>query len=86
MFQSVEGVYRDGKIEWVEPAAEGAEGKVIVTFLAVGELNLADRGIDETQAALLRAKLSTFTEDWQSPEMDSYDAVQSGRCGAGFVS
>jgi len=47
MFQSVEGVYRDGKIEWVEPAAEGAEGKVIVTFLAVGELNLADRGIDE---------------------------------------
>jgi len=75
MLQSVEGVYRDGKIEWVEPAPEGAEGKVIVTFLAVGELNLADRGIDEAQAALLRAKLSTFTEDWQSPEMDSYDAV-----------
>ena len=75
MLQWVEGVYRDGKIELVEPAPEGAKGKVIVTFLAVGELNLADRGIDEAQSALLRAKLSTFTEDWQSPEMDSYDAV-----------
>ena len=75
MLQSVEGDYHDGKIELVEPAPEGAEGKVIVTFLAVGELNLADRGIDEAQVALLHAKLSTFTDDWQTPEMDSYDAV-----------
>jgi len=27
MLQSVEGVYRDGKIELVEPAPEGAKGK-----------------------------------------------------------
>ena len=57
MLQSVEGVYRDGKIELVEPAPEGAEGKVIVTFLAVGELNLADHGIDDAQAALARANM-----------------------------
>ncbi len=30
-------------------------------------------GIDETQAADLRARLATFVEDWERPEMDVYD-------------
>lgn len=33
MLQSVEGVYRDGKIELLEPAPTNAAGRVIVTFL-----------------------------------------------------
>jgi hypothetical protein len=35
------------------------------------------RGIDEKQAADLRARLATFTEDWDSPEMNLYDDYDS---------
>ena len=39
------------------------------------EQQLSDYGIDETQAADLRTRLSTFEEDWNRPEMDAYDAL-----------
>ena len=35
--------------------------------------DLQSRGIDETQAADLRGRLKTFTEDWDRPEADIYD-------------
>ncbi|MBC8181081.1 hypothetical protein H8E88_08155 [candidate division KSB1 bacterium] len=35
--------------------------------------DLQTRGIDKKQAAELRARLATFAEDWDSPEMDIYD-------------
>ena len=47
--------------------------RVIVTFLKSGSIDLGKRGIDEAQAADLRSRLSTFAEDWNSPEMDIYD-------------
>ncbi len=75
MLQSVEGVFRDGKIELTEPAPEGASGRVIVTFLSPSVVVLADRGVNESHAADLRSRLSTFASDWDRPEMDSYDAV-----------
>lgn len=34
---------------------------------------LHDRGIDEAQAADLRSRLKTFTEDWERPEAAIYD-------------
>ena len=34
---------------------------------------LHDRGIDEVQAADLRARLKTFAEDWERPEAAIYD-------------
>jgi hypothetical protein len=37
------------------------------------EIDLSARGIDETQAADLRARLKTFAEDWDRPEADIYD-------------
>jgi len=43
-------------------------------------IDLPSLGIDRRQAALLRASLSAFSEDWDSPEMsiyDRYDAHQS---------
>jgi hypothetical protein len=46
---------------------------VIVTFLAVSPFSLADLGISEAQAAQLRARLQSFAEDWDSPEMEIYD-------------
>ena len=36
-------------------------------------INLSERGIDETQAASLRGRLSAFVEDWERPEMEAYD-------------
>ena len=44
-----------------------------VVLGAVGNIDLRERGIDEAQAAEIRACLASFAEDWESPEMDVYD-------------
>ncbi len=77
MLKTVEGIYREGKIELLEPVPEGATGRVIVTFISSPGtiINLAERGIDVDQAADLRRRLAGFVEDWQRPEMDAYDAL-----------
>ncbi len=36
-------------------------------------IDLKARGINETQAEDLRARLRTFAEDWNRPEADIYD-------------
>ena len=74
MLKSLEGVYRDGKIELLEPAPPNAEGRVIVTFLPSQTVDLAGRGINREQAADLRHRLGAFAADWDRPEMDIYDA------------
>ena len=75
MLKSVEGIYRNGRIELFESPTSDLEGKVIVTFLNGGSVDLAERGIDERQAAGLRQRLKPFGEDWDRPDMDVYDAV-----------
>ncbi len=78
MLASVEGIYRDGKIELTEvPIAVAEETPVIVTFLTPGYVDLRERGIDEKLAADIRASLATFAEDWDTPEMDIYDQYES---------
>jgi len=47
--------------QWNEPTAE---------YRAV---DLRERGLGETQAADLRARLKTFAEDWERPEASVYD-------------
>ena len=44
-----------------------------------GQIALQVRGIDEAQAAELRARLSAFAEEWDSPEMDLYDDYDAAR-------
>lgn len=71
---AIEGTYHNGKIELSETPNDVCEGtRVIVTFLSPGSIDLRERGIDETQAADLRARFSTFAEDWDSLEMSVYD-------------
>ena len=81
MLISVHGVYRHGKIELVEqPRMMADETRVVVTFLESGLIDLRTRGIEEKQAAELCARLATFAEDWDSPEMsiyDNYDAAKA---------
>ena len=74
ILKTVEGLYREGTIE-LETIPYGVRGvtRVLVTFLESSAVSLHERGINETQAADLRARLATFAEDWESPEMDIYD-------------
>ena len=80
MLRSVEGVYRDGRVELLESVPEGTTGRVIVTFVSSpgAAIDLAARGVDRQQAADLRSRLAAFAEDWQRPEMDAYDAQSRG--------
>jgi len=73
--KTVEGIYRNGKVELLETPTDADGTRVIVTFLPEGSVNLSERAIDEGQAANLRARLSAFAEDWESPEMEAYDAL-----------
>jgi hypothetical protein len=73
--KTVEGIYRDGKVELLETPSNVDEARVLVTFLPEGAVNLSEHGIDEGQAASLRARLRAFVEDWDQPEMGAYDAL-----------
>ena len=80
MLKSVEGVYRDGKIELADqPKDVPDDTRVIVTFLETNHVELRERGINEAQAAELRAQLETFAEDWNSPDMDLYDDYDAAK-------
>ncbi len=75
MLTSIRGVYKDGKVELLESAPSTGEAQVIITFLpANGPVDLSARGIDQAQAADLRARLKAFAPDWDRPDMDAYDA------------
>jgi len=76
MLKSIEGVYRNGKIELLEKLDNVDEAKVIVTFIPMkGNIDLRKRGIDKAHAFNLRRRLKAFAKDWDRPEMDSYDAL-----------
>lgn len=54
-------------------------GKMLLAVVPIATNNTIDlqaRGIDEAQAADLRARLATFAEDWEHPDMDVYDSLQ----------
>ena len=44
-----------------------------------GGVDLRSRGIDQNQAAELRARLGSFAEDWDSPEMDAYNNYDAAK-------
>ena len=81
MLTSVEGIYRDGRVELKESPTDVPEGTwVIVTFVKSSDIDLKAQGIPREQAEVLRTSLSTFTDDWDSPEMsiyDNYDAAKA---------
>ena len=70
---TIEGTYKNGKVELAEKPAQVNQSRVLVTFLESNGVDLRARGIDETQAVELRARLKTFTEDWERPEASIYD-------------
>ena len=76
--RTYEGIYRDGKIELSDvPYGLREATPVLVTFLEARTVSLRERGINEAQAADLRARLTAFAEDWDSPEMDVHDDYEA---------
>jgi len=74
MLKSIQGVFRDGKVELLEPAPQTIESRVVITFLPNRPvIDLREKGIDERQATDLSARLRPFAEDWDRPDMDVYD-------------
>jgi hypothetical protein len=87
MLQTIEGIYRNGKVELLEAPSASEGVRVIVTFLdapaelnnptdeSVSSIDLVRRGISSEQALDLRSRLQSFAEDWERPEMDVYDEL-----------
>lgn len=46
---------------------------VCVEIEPIRSINLRRRGINEAEAAAMRASFASFVEDWDSPEMSLYD-------------
>ena len=73
MLKSIEGVYSDDRVKLSETPDDLDEARVMVTFLPNAKSQqLSDYGIGEAQAANLRARLRTFEEDWNRPNMEGY--------------
>lgn len=80
MMTSVEGIYRNGKVELAEKPRELRDGaRVIVTFLANGSVDLKTIGWSPSQAAQIRDQLASFSEEWDSPEMSAYDHYHAAK-------
>lgn len=80
MLTSITGVYRNGQVILTEqPQNLPEEAQVIITFLTPPALDLAARSIDEAHAADLRARLRTFVDEWDRPEMDIYDDYDAAK-------
>jgi predicted DNA-binding antitoxin AbrB/MazE fold protein len=78
MVKSVEGIYRNGKVELLQPLEDAEGSRVIVTLVRPAEpVDLRERGIDESQAADLRHRLERFGEA-------SSGVVQADRLGTGL--
>jgi hypothetical protein len=75
---TVEGIYKDGKVELLETVSDVKQAKVLVTFLENNDLDLQTLGIDETQAEELREKFSAF-EDWNDPALDIYNDYDNAK-------
>lgn len=80
MLKTIEGVFREGRIELIE-LPEDIQGPtpVMVTFLEPRPVDLRARGIGEAEAADLRDRLASFADDWGSPEMDVYDDYEAAK-------
>jgi hypothetical protein len=80
MLTAIQDFYRSDKIDLAElPRNVADETPVVVTFLKDSRIDLQAHCIGVTQATDLRARLATFAEDWNAPEMDIYDNYDAAK-------
>jgi len=75
---TVEGIYKDGKIELLEPVSEVKQAKVLVTFVENNDIDLRTLGISEKEAGELHEKFAAF-EDWNDPALDVYNDYDNAK-------
>ena len=75
---TVEGIYKDGKIELLETVSEVKQSKVLITFLESSDIDLRTLGISQEEASELREKFATF-EDWNDPALDVYNDYDNAK-------
>jgi hypothetical protein len=86
MIQTVEGIFRNGKVELLEKPANIDEARVIVTFLPGAIGPEGGPSFTPEEEADLRGKLAAWEEDWNAPGMEAYDDYETRRRGSGPVS
>lgn len=80
MLRSVEGIYRNGKIELAEIPDELDENtEVMVIFVPKKRFDLASIGMTREEAAEMRAQMESFIEDWDDPRMDIYNDYDANK-------
>lgn len=75
---TVEGIYKNGKIELLETVSEVKQSKVLVTFLDNNDIDLKTLGIEREEANELREKFASF-EDWNDPALDIYNDYDNAK-------
>ncbi|MGI8638966.1 MAG: hypothetical protein ACR2MG_03340 [Pyrinomonadaceae bacterium] len=75
---TVEGIYKDGKIELLEKVSDVEQAKVLITFLENSDIDLKTLEISEKEAGELRAKFAAF-EDWNDPALDVYNDYDNAK-------
>ena len=75
MLKSVEGIYRDGKVELLEAPPDVRNSRVIVTFLPPSESRSQPPQFTAQELADLRGKFAAWQEDWNAPGMEAYDSL-----------
>ncbi len=75
---TVEGIYKNGKIELLEAVSEVEQSKVLVTFLDGDDIDLKTLGIDQKEAGELREKFASF-DDWNDPALDVYNDYDNAK-------
>ena len=79
MLTSVEGIYRNGRVELVESPNNMLEGARVIVIVPSNTIDLASQGIDQAQEEVLRTSLGTFAEDWNNPQMSIYDDYDTAK-------
>jgi hypothetical protein len=85
MIQTVEGIFRNGKVELLEEPENIHEARVIVTFLPEAMGPAGGPSFTADEVADLRGKLAAWEEDWNAPGMEAYDDYETRRRGSGSV-
>jgi hypothetical protein len=73
MLKSLEGIYRDGKVELLGKPPARREARVIVTFLSGPRSQSKSPKLSRKEAAELRARLAAWEQDWNAPGMEAYE-------------
>lgn len=86
MILTVEGVFRNGKVELLHAPENIPEARVLVTFLPDFTGTEDARTFTPEEVADLRGKLAAWEADWNAPGMEAYDDYETRRRGIGPVS